>query len=398
MRTAALHIAIDARPAAHPQPGGFKTYTRNLLAGLARLDEPADFRLYVDRPLADLALDRRFRVELLPTPALPVVGAAWREQVLLPARLRSEPADLLHLPSGTGAIWSGAPLVATIHDAIEQMPESITGVVASAGGPKRRLMHLYNSAIQRLIGRQARLVITQSECSRRDIVRYLGLPASKIRVVPLAPSPHFGQLAEVAAPSEPFILAIASADPRKNLVGLLRAYAALPADLRRQYRLTMVWTHPLLQERLLEEAARQGIADRITSITRPSNAELCRLYNQATAFVFPSLYEGFGLPPIEAMACGTPVVASNTASLPEVLGDAALLADPRSPTALAGALEALLANRTLREDLGERGLQRARQYSWERTAAETLAIYREAVGESPREAINHISAPAKLTP
>jgi glycosyltransferase involved in cell wall biosynthesis len=92
------------------------------------------------------------------------------------------------------------------------------------------------------------------------------------------------------------------------------------------------------------------------------------------------------------------VVASNTASLPEVLGDAALLADPRSPTALAGALEALLANRTLREDLGERGLQRARQYSWERTAAETLAIYREAVGESPREAINHISAPAKLTP
>src|SRR5262245_2637439 len=168
------------------------------------------------------------------------------------------------------------------------------------------------------------------------------------------------------------MLAIGSADPRKNLASLIRAYAQLPTELIERYRLALVWSHRSLQDRLLTLARELGVADRITSVHGPTDQQLCQLYSAASVFVFPSLYEGFGLPPIEAMACGAPVVSSNTSSLPEVLGDAALLVDPTSTAGIAQAIAAVLTDPALREDLRRRGLARAGQFSWEQTARQTL--------------------------
>lgn len=389
MKTRPLRIGIDARAAAHPQPGGFKTYVKNLIAGLSTIDGPIEFRLYVDRPLEGPRLDDRFAIEMVPTPAIPMVGAAWREQVALPAHVLFHGVDAVHLPSGTGSVWTRVPTVVTIHDAIEQMPVAITGAATTASGTRRHLIRIYNSLSQRISARRAAIVITDSESSRRDILRYLGIPDWKIRVVPAAPAPLFRKLPDTSSPAEPFILMIASADPRKNLVALLRAYAALPPDLIASFRLVLVWTHHLLQEQLLREAANQGIAGRITSITRPTDDELCRLYNQAAVFVFPSFYEGFGLPPLEAMACGTPVISSRASSLPEILGSSALLVDPRSEAELTRALVVVLSDGRLRRELSQRGLAHARHFSWERTAVETLAIYRD-VATAATIAGNHL--------
>ena len=176
-----------------------------------------------------------------------------------------------------------------------------------------------------------------------------------------------------------FILAIVSASPRKNASGLLRIYAKLPHTLRDRYPLVMVWTHPLLQASIKEDIRRLGLTDCVHFLTRVPDEDLVLLYNAATLFVFPSLYEGFGLPVLEAMACGTPVVASNLTSIPEVAGDAAVLADPRDENAFARALIHVLTSSERQRALAEAGLRRARQFSWKCTAKQTLEVYQQGV-------------------
>jgi len=379
-----LTIAIDASAASHPQPGGFKSYVRSLLWGLSRVDRENQYRVYVDRPAPDLAAasDGRFRLEVV-RPRLPLVGPVLREQALLPARTLLDRPDVAHFPAGRAPAWHPAPKVVTIHDAIEHMPREVTGAAPASFGTKRWLMHLYDSSCQRLAARTAAIVLTVSECSRRDIVRYLRVPEQRIRVVPGAPGPGFRRLNEGEAPigmeSEqvPFVLGIASADPRKNLASLIRAYAALPSELVACHRLVLVWTHRRLQGQLLDLARRLGVLGRIASVVAPTDDALCQLYSAATVFVFPSLYEGFGLPPLEAMACATPVIASNTSSLPEVLGDGALLVAPGSVPELTRALAAVLSDDALRAALSARGLARAARFSWERAAARTVSAYEE---------------------
>ena len=176
-----------------------------------------------------------------------------------------------------------------------------------------------------------------------------------------------------------YILHVGTIEPRKNLSTLVRAYARL----RREHRLTPElvlagepgWMYqPTV--RLVEEL---GLRNSVHFIGRVPAAELPAVYSAADLLVFPSLYEGFGLPPLEAMTCGTPVVASNVSSLPEVVGDAGLLVDPRDETALAEAMFRALTDTDLRQQMRERGLQRAKGFSWERCARETLAVYAEAI-------------------
>lgn len=396
MSAPGLKIGIDIRAASHPQSGGFKTYVKNLIWGLSRVDHRNHYYLYADRPFRvepTPDFDGRRRIDVVGPDRIPLAGPVWREQVLLPVRARSDRVDVIHGPTGTLSVWSSAPAVVTVHDAIEQMAAMHGGAEAVQSGGKRRFMRLYYDYVQRLTARKATIVITVSECSRRDIIRFLRVTPDRVRVVPEAPGPEFyrpgtdGVARIESRESDPFILAIGSADPRKNLLSLIRAYAALPADLISRYRLVLVWTHQRLREQVLARARDCGVAERITSVSAPSDGELRLLYESATVFVFPSLYEGFGLPPLEAMACGTPVIASNTSSLPEILGDAALLVDPRSIKELTAALTAVLRDTAKRRELATRGVEWVARYSWERTAAETLAVYEEAAmlaAPSPR--------------
>jgi glycosyltransferase involved in cell wall biosynthesis len=374
---------LDARAASHPQHGGFKTYVENLLPGLAVVEQQAAFRVYLDRPWPPAAcLGARFEVRPV-GPGWPWIGAAWREQVGLPWRAHRDRLDLLHCPAGTGPLWSAQPLVVTMHDAIPQLP-----VPGRWGGAKRSVrrqaMELYYRLVQRQLARRATLVLTPSEHARQDLERYLGLDGQKLRVVPEAAAAVFRPLGEgpglglTGDGRQRFILALGSADPRKNLPALVRAYARLPSALMASYRLVVVWSHKRWRAHLAGLAAKLGVGERVTALAAPTSADLCRLYNRAAAFVFPSLYEGFGLPPLEAMACGTPVIAAATSSLPEVLDDGALLVPPTA-NALSQALIRVLEDAPLREALAARGLARAGCFSWERTARLTLAAYDEAL-------------------
>jgi glycosyltransferase involved in cell wall biosynthesis len=156
----------------------------------------------------------------------------------------------------------------------------------------------------------------------------------------------------------------------------------LDTNLRQRYRLVVVLAHSALRHRLESLVASSGIVGRVTFLNSPS--QLVWLYNAAAVFVFPSLYEGFGIPALEAMACGTPVVASNRSSIPEVVGDAALLVDPTQPAEIASAVQRVLTDARLRKELRERGLERAAQFSWERTARETLAVYEACASEATK--------------
>ena len=310
----------------------------------------------------------------------PIVGMALREQLLLPRQARRDGIDVLHSPPGTMPVLSDVPSIVTIHDAIEHMPSSLTGKVTPRKDVRRRLMDIYVQLCQRLAARHAQLIVTVSKQSAADLERYVGVARSRLRVVSQAPSSVFRPLnapRRLEGTQTSFILGIGSADPRKDIETLIRAYARLPGGFRRRYHLGLVWTHAAQRQRLLGLASRLGVLDDVISLSAVRDDDLCQLYNRASVFVFPSRYEGFGLPPLEAMACGTPVIAWWSA-LPETLGDAAIFFRPRADQVLADRLMALLETTELWSDMAARGLHHAARFSWTREAVRLREVYREA--------------------
>jgi len=384
-----MKIAIDARALSHPQPGGFKTYTTNLVHALLVEDPTNEYVLYLDRPLANNALPRHPKVSLkIIRPIAGWAGVPVREQVWLPLHLRRHSPDIAHFPCATGPAWAGCPLVVTIHDTIGFFETRSISFRPLKELLRRTLMGQYNKLLQRVVARRADIVITDSAHSRSDIVDVLGIPSRKIWVIPISQADIYGPCKNISQIKElqeryelptMFILALVSASPRKNASGLLRIYAKLPDTLRDRYPLVMVWTHPLLQPEIEKEVERLGLKDHVCFLSRVPDQDLVLLYNAATVFVFPSLYEGFGLPVLEAMACGTPVVASNRTSIPEVAGNAAELVDPLDEDAFAQVLVDVLTSPERQAALAEAGLRRARQFSWRHTAKQTLEVYQHVV-------------------
>lgn len=379
-----MRIGIDARFLTHPQQGGFKTYSEHLVAALAEIDAGNDYLLYVDRPPAPgnrIPDAPNVHVRVVPG-TLPAVGMPVREQAGLALRAARDRLDLFHAPCLTAPLTLACPLIVTIHDTIWLHPKRFRQAAARSGA--RALMEQYYRLLPALAARRAAAVITVSHAAKADVVVELGLDPARVVVTHEAAKPTFGPLgaAEAARARSRFklapgyLLAMGSADPRKNIETLLRAYAAVPGELRQRHPLAIVWTHQHLAGSLGELASSLGIAEQIVPLARVDDAELAALYAGAAAFVFPSRYEGFGLPPLEAMACGTPVIAADNSSIPEIVGDAALLVNAESVTGLAGAIERVLREQELRSELSERGLRRAGGFSWRRCAEETLAIYR----------------------
>jgi len=170
-------------------------------------------------------------------------------------------------------------------------------------------------------------------------------------------------------------LAIGSADPRKNLNSLVLAYAELPPDLQEQYQLVIVWTHTFLSDEMEQLVYSADLQDRVQFLQGVGDEDLVCLYNAASLFAFPSLYEGFGLPPLEAMACGTPVVAANNSSIPEVVGDAAVLFNAEDVAAMANAIVRVLVDECLQASMIEKGFRRSSSFSWTKCARDTLRVY-----------------------
>lgn len=383
-----MKIGIDARFLTHPQAGGFKTYTENLIPALASVDAENEYILYVDRlptPEIKIPLQPNFTWRVV-AGQLPMIGMPWREQVGLAWQLSKDKPDLFHAPCLTAPLRLNCRLVVTIHDTIWLFPEKFRQ--GKSLSLQRKMMERYNHLIPKRAVHQAAVILTVSHAARESIIQHLGVAADRVQVTYEAPNPLYRPIdgrEKVEAlrqtrqlPSE-FILAIGSADPRKNITTLVHAYALLPASLRERFRLVIVWTHTLLTTELAGQVEKLGLTNQVQFLMQVSNEELVLLYNAAALFVFPSLYEGFGLPPLEAMACGAPVVAANNSSIPEIAGDAALFFQAEDVTSIASVIAKVLTDETLRLDLINKGYQHVSTFSWEKCARQTIEAYQYSV-------------------
>jgi glycosyltransferase involved in cell wall biosynthesis len=280
-------------------------------------------------------------------------------------------ADLLHMTTHVSPPWSPCPTVVTIHDlSFLEYPEAFSW----------RVRTMLRTLVPGSVARAAR-VIAVSEWTKRDIIRRYGVPPEKIVVTPEAAPPGFRRLPDAQrlplppGVREPFVLAVGNLEPRKNLGRLIQAFAQLVQQHGFEGQLVLVGKAHRRAGDAQRAVRESGVESRVVFTGFVSHEDLTLLYNRASLFVYPSLYEGFGLPPLEGMACGCPVVASSATAMPETLGDAALLVDPFSIAELAQAMIAVLNRPELAAGLRERGARRVAGYSWAATAARTREVY-----------------------
>lgn len=356
------------------QPSGVGTYALQLLTGMAEVEDQHEYLLLSNRPhhQRQLAALPRMRDMARPFPS----RMLWM-QLVLPAQLGATRPDICHYPNSLGPLRSPVPYVVTIHDmTLSLMPRH---------HPLRK--QLLVRPLIPLVARRAARVITVSSQARDDIVRLLRVPGERVAVVPEAAAPIFrptsaAEQARVRAQHglpATYALYLGTLEPRKNLVRLIRAWHRVRQSGAAPHKLVLGGAPGWHFAPIYDEVRRLGCADDVVFTGYLPRADLPAVYGAADAFVFPSLAEGFGLPVVEAMACGTPVLISDTPALREVAGEAAVRVNPWSVEAMARGLESLLTDRAQHDRLRSAGLARAASFSWQRAARETLAIYGEAL-------------------
>jgi glycosyltransferase involved in cell wall biosynthesis len=368
-----VRIAIDGRKL---HDYGIGTYVRNLLRQLARQDDTNDYVVFCRASDCDAVEELGPRFRAVVETAKPYSIA---EQFALPMALRREGVELFHEPHYVLPPLTPCRSVVTIHDCIHlRFPQYLPNKVAYA----------YARGQMWAATHQAARVMTVSEASKRDILRYFRVPESRIDVIYNAIDDRFWQaptaedvtrVRERYRLTDPFVLYAGNIKPHKNLERLIEAF-----HLMRQNNPNLATVQLLIigdeiskYASLRRAVHRNKLHKHVRFFGFVSDQTLAALYRLADVFVFPSLYEGFGLPPLEAMASGCPVITSNVSSLPEVVGDAAVMIDPYEPAAIAGAMDRVLTTPALREDLRGRGLERARGFSWERSIKRVREIYDE---------------------
>jgi glycosyltransferase involved in cell wall biosynthesis len=365
-------IGIDARYGFRKQRRGIGIYIYNLLEELVKTDGHR-YVLYVDG-LADPAVIEMFSRPPFTVRQINGGNLLFWEQVLLPLAARRDRLDILHCTANMAPLLKVCPTVMTILDVIEFRRAVFGDTKLSL---RHRLSRLYRVGLLPALARRADLILTISEFSRQDIIEVLKLSPARVRSVylglPGRPSPGDG----VSETGEKFILALGAMDNRKNLGVLFEAFHLYKKAVPNNVRLVVAGVErpELFIER--HNLASHPFFREITCRGFVSDDELVALYRQCACFVYPSLYEGFGLPPLEAMAAGAPVIASKTTSVGEVVGGAGLLFDPRCPADLAEKIGSILADSGLADDLRKKGKERLKFFSWEKCAEETLAAYRD---------------------
>ncbi len=293
----------------------------------------------------------------------------------LPALLRISPFDVFHGTNYCIPLWANCPTVVTIHD-LSLFTQAHTHEDENVKRGKRRMP---------LMARRATLIIAPSEWTKRETIEHLGVKEHKLRVIPEAARPHFRPqredeiepVLEKYGLRGPYLLYVGTIEPRKNLLILLRAYAGLLRTTEQRPQLVLAGGNGWLFDEVFKLVKELQLQEHVTFTGYVDDAELPALYSAAQAFVYPSSYEGFGLPPLEAMACGTPVITSNVTSLPEVVGKAGLTHAPDDTRALTKAMAKLCGDFNTHEYFQRAGLERAQQFSWERAARATQAVYDE---------------------
>lgn len=371
-----MHIALDASRTTVAQRTGTEAYALHLLSALLALDSPHRWRLYFrDSPPPELFSPGPNRTLVtLPQRRL------WTHLGLGPALTR-DGVDGVFVPAHVLPFRNRTPSVMTVHDlGYLYHPEAHT-----------RLQRWYLDQSTRYAVRHARHLLADSQATRADLIRHYQADPARITVVypalpgEFSPVRHPARRAPVLAKYDlttRYFLYVGTIQPRKNLIRLIDAFATLPND---GVLLALAGRPGWLSEPILQHIQARGLGNRVRSLGYVPDEDLPALYSSALAFVFPSLYEGFGFPVLEAMACGAPVIASTAGSLPEVAGEAALLFDPTDSDTLAAHLHEITVNTPLRQTLMMRGFQQAHRFSWQIAAQQTLTVLEQAFAPQPTQ-------------
>ena len=352
---------------------GNETWVLGLVKGFRELAAPAEIIAYhVNPPWTEGGQGVTFKKLLTGSPY-------FRLSLELPWRSVTDRLDVLHM-TYVGPLWSAAPVVLTVHD---------ISYVTHPEWFSPRDLRVLNGAIPGAM-RRAALVHTVSEDSRQSILEHYRLPPTKVRVVPSGAGPAGEPIGEEEArrllqtsgidPGRPFLLAVGNLQPRKNLVRLIEAYQRLLAGGRADADLVLVGPKHYQAADIFAAAA--SVADRIHFTGYLDSRQLAACYRCCAAFVFPSLYEGFGAPAVEAMNHGAPIASARAGALPEVCQDAALYFDPLDADEMSEALATILVDQELRTRLAAAGRERAKEFAWHKNAERVLALYREVAGRS----------------
>lgn len=370
-------VAYDARPLLKNK-AGIGHYTRYLLENIIVNDFNISLVLCSNK---EIFFEKNDRIELSG-----VSGYLWKInsnlwfQLILPIILKKHMVDLFHGTMFLVPIFSNVPSIVTIYDLVlEIFPET---------------MHWKNwlplKTLMKASANKASRIIAISENTKKDIIKYFGVDQEKIMVIypgvgkEFSPQKreHDNIILKNYNLSPGYILTVGTLEPRKNLIRLLNAYKMLVVNEDSMPNLVMVGGRGWLKEDINKTVDSLGLREKIVFTGYVPDSDLPALYRNAGVFVYPSLYEGFGLPPLEAMACGTPVVASNTSSIPEVIGDAGLLVDPYNPAEIARAVAFVLKDNDLSARLERAGLIRSGLFTWDKTAQETIKLYQEVIEEN----------------
>ncbi len=356
-----MRVAFDLS-STRGEKTGIGIYTDNLVRALRELPQRDEIKIVelADHAPANQRTDRRI----------------LREQFAIPRLIARAGVHLVHLTGFAAPRRAPRPVVLTVHDLI--------GVLFSKNFPPAA--RFYWSRYLPFTLRYPRRLIAESEHTKKDVVCLANVPADRVRVIPNGRDEMFQPIydrnalerarARLGLPST-FLLFVSTLEPRKGVDTLIEAFARIAGAVPDE--LVIVGKRGWFWEKLIAQVQRAGLERRVRFLDYVPQEQLPVVYNLARAFVFPSRYEGFGFPPLEAMACGTPVICSNASSLPEVVGDAAILIPPHDGEGFARAMLQIVGNECLRAELRERGLRRAQVFSWERAARETLQVYREVV-------------------
>jgi glycosyltransferase involved in cell wall biosynthesis len=368
-----VRVAIDARKL---HDYGIGTYVRNLTGELGRQDDTVEYVLLCQPGDVDYVRSLGPRFEALVERA---GNYSVREQMSVPLALARAKVDLFHAPHYVVSPLTRCPYVVTIHDCIHlRFPQYLPS----------RAAHFYARTMMTVAARRAERILTVSQASKDDILHYLGVPASKVEVIynaldeRLAAEPTAEEVARVRERyqlTSPFILYAGNIKPHKNVDRLIEAYSILRRRGVDGVKLLIIGDEISKYPNLRRLVHRFQLHKHVRFLGFVPDAMLAVLYRLAGVFVFPSLHEGFGLPPLEAMAAGTPVITSNVSSLPEVVGEAAILIDPMDAGAIADAMARVLGDDALREELIRRGRERVKAFSWERSVARVRQVYSEIV-------------------
>ena len=372
-----MRVAIDYTPAVY-QDAGIGRFVRSLVAALAVVDHDTEYVLvYADPPRGttpDLPKAPNFTAHRIPIPDRALTAIWHRLSLPVPVDLLTGRVDVFHSPNFVLApVWRAAKVL-TVHDlAFLLRPECADA----------RLRDYLEKTVPRSVAR-ADFILADSENTRDDLICLLGVPPAKVEVVPGGVDASFtpvcdpetlARMRQRVSGGAPFILSVGMIEPRKNLIRLIEAFEMLKARADIPHKLVLAGKRGWLSDPIYLRARSSHLASEIRFVGYISDGELPALYSAADIFAFPSLYEGFGLPPLEAMACGTPVVVSTSSSLPEVVGTAALSVEAESSEELAAAMTRLIEDSELRARMVSSGLEQSRGFTWQTAAEKMLAVY-----------------------